>query len=47
MATAISAFARGLAPIMAIEIARRSLDSTLVPGADELEHTLKAALAAR
>jgi chemotaxis protein MotA len=47
MATAISSFARGLAPIMAIEIARRSLDASLVSGADELEHALKAALAAK
>jgi len=47
MATAISSFARGLAPIMAIEIARRSLDESLVPPADELEHALKAALSAK
>lgn len=47
MATAISSFARGLAPIMAIEIARRSLDASLVPPAEELEHALKAALAAK
>ncbi len=47
MATAISSFARGLAPIMAIEIARRSLDASLVPPSDELEHALKAALAAK
>jgi len=47
MATAISSFARGLAPIMAIEIARRSLDASLVPPSDELEHALKAALATK
>ncbi|MGH8018589.1 MAG: motility-associated protein [Opitutaceae bacterium] len=47
MATAISSFARGLAPIMAIEIARRSLDPTLTPGADELEQELKQALSGK
>jgi chemotaxis protein MotA len=47
MAIAISAFARGLAPIMAIEIARRNLDATLTPGSDELEQQLKAALSGR
>lgn len=41
-AIAISGFARGLAPIMAIEVARRSLDKTVQPAADELEQTLKA-----
>lgn len=45
MATAIAAFARGLAPIMAIELARRSLDATLAPSSEELEQMLKAALA--
>jgi chemotaxis protein MotA len=47
MATAISGFAKGLAPIMAIETARRSLDETLTPGADDLEQQLKAALQGR
>lgn len=47
MAIAISAFARGLAPIMAIEIARRNLDASLSPGSDELEQMLKAALAGK
>ncbi|MFA5256887.1 MAG: motility-associated protein [Opitutales bacterium] len=42
MAKAISGFARGLAPIMAVEIARRGLDSTVKPDAEELEKTLKA-----
>jgi chemotaxis protein MotA len=46
MATAMSAYARGLAPIMAIELARRNVDSKLLPGADELEQTLKAAISA-
>lgn len=47
MAIAIAAFARGLAPIMAIEIARRNLDPSLTPGSDELEQMLKAALAGK
>lgn len=47
MATALSAYARGLAPIMAIELARRNVDAKLLPGADELEQTLKAAISAR
>lgn len=47
MATALSAFARGLAPIMAIELARRNVDAKLLPGADDLEVELKAAIAAK
>ena len=47
MATALSAYARGLAPIMAIELARRNVDAKMLPGADELEQTLKAAISAR
>lgn len=47
MAAAIAAFARGLAPIMAIEIARRNLDASLAPGSEELEQMLKAALSGR
>jgi chemotaxis protein MotA len=47
MATAMSAYARGLAPIMAIELARRNVDAKLLPGADELEQTLKAAISPR
>jgi chemotaxis protein MotA len=42
MSKAISGFARGLAPIMAVEIARRGLDSDVKPDADELEKMLKA-----
>ncbi len=38
---AVSGFAKGLAPLMAVEVARRSLDSTVQPGADELEGILK------
>jgi chemotaxis protein MotA len=41
MAKAISGFARGLAPIMAVEIARRSLEADVKPDAEELEKTLK------
>lgn len=41
MVSAISGFAKGLAPIMAVEIARRSLESDVQPDADELEKTLK------
>lgn len=41
MASAVSGFAKGLAPLMAIEIARRSLTSEVQPAADELENTLK------
>ncbi len=42
MSRAISGFARGLAPIMAVEIARRALEEAVRPEADELEKTLKA-----
>jgi chemotaxis protein MotA len=41
MSKAISGFARGLAPIMAVEIARRGLDEDVKPEADELEKILK------
>jgi chemotaxis protein MotA len=41
MTKAISGFARGLAPIMAVEIARRGLDEECKPEADELEKILK------
>jgi len=37
----VSGFATGMAPIMAVEIARRSLDAAVQPGADELEQMLK------
>lgn len=40
--SAISGFAKGLAPLTAVEVARRSLDSTVQPGAEQLETTLKA-----
>jgi chemotaxis protein MotA len=41
MSKAISGFARGLAPVMAVEIARRGLDEDVKPEADELEKILK------
>jgi chemotaxis protein MotA len=39
---AVAGFAKGLAPMTAVEVARRSLDSSVQPGASELEATLKA-----
>ena len=42
MSQAVSGFAKGLAPLMAIEIARRSLETEVQPGSDELEEILKA-----
>ncbi len=44
---AVSGFAKGLAPLMAVEVARRSLESTVQPGADELESILKSLPPAR
>jgi chemotaxis protein MotA len=41
MSKAIAGFAKGLAPIMAVEIARRSLEKNVQPDAEELERTLK------
>ncbi|WP_404423628.1 motility-associated protein [Nibricoccus sp. IMCC34717] len=38
---AVAGFAKGLAPLTAVEVARRSLDHTVQPGAEELENTLK------
>jgi len=38
---AVSGFAKGLAPLTAVEVARRSLDSSVQPGADELEAAVK------
>lgn len=38
---AVSGFAKGLAPLTAVEIARRSLDSHVQPNGAELEKTLK------
>ena len=39
---AVAGFAKGLAPLTAVEVARRSLDSNVQPGANELEAALKA-----
>jgi len=39
---AVAGFAKGLAPLTAVEIARRSLDSNVQPGAEELEASVKA-----
>jgi chemotaxis protein MotA len=39
--SAVAGFAKGLAPLTAVEVARRSLDSGVQPEADELEHALK------
>ena len=38
---AVSGFAKGLAPLTAVEVARRSLDSSVQPGAEELETAVK------
>jgi chemotaxis protein MotA len=38
---AVAGFAKGLAPLTAVEVARRSLDSNVQPGANELEAALK------
>lgn len=42
MAAAIINFGKGLAPLMAVEVARRALTKDIRPGADELEGILKA-----
>lgn len=41
IATAVVGFAGGMAPIMAVEMARRGLSSEVKPDADELEKMLK------
>jgi flagellar motor component MotA len=41
IASSVSGFANGMAPIMAVETARRSLPSDVKPSADELEEMLK------
>ncbi len=38
---AVESFAHGMAPLTSVEIARRSLESCIQPGADELETSLK------
>jgi chemotaxis protein MotA len=40
--SAVAGFAKGLAPLTAVEVARRSLDSGVQPSAEELETKLKA-----
>jgi chemotaxis protein MotA len=42
IATAVNEFANGMAPIMAVEAARRSLSGEMRGGADEMETMLKA-----
>lgn len=44
---AVASFAKGLAPLTAVEIARRSLDSSVQPSGEELETTLKGMPAGR
>lgn len=46
MVQAVGGFTTGLSPQMAIEVARRALDASLQPPADELEAMLKAAVSA-
>jgi chemotaxis protein MotA len=41
IATAVTGFANGMAPIMAIEVARRGLNTEVKPRADTLEAMLK------
>lgn len=41
MSSSITGFSKGLAPMMAIEISRRSLEKSVQPEADELESILK------
>jgi chemotaxis protein MotA len=38
---AVAGFAKGLAPLTAVEVARRSLDGSVQPGAEELETAVK------
>jgi chemotaxis protein MotA len=44
IATAITGFAGGMAPVMAIEMARRGLDEEVRPTADELETLVKGSI---
>jgi chemotaxis protein MotA len=46
ISVAVIGFANGMAPVMAIEVARRGLSSEVKPSADEMEAMLKAATAA-
>jgi chemotaxis protein MotA len=45
IATSVIGFANGMAPIMAVEVARRGLSSEVKPSADDLESMLKAVTA--
>lgn len=42
IAKAVTGFSNGMAPIMAIELARRSLDPCVQPGAEELDEMIRA-----
>lgn len=46
IASAVAGFSSGMAPIMAVEMARRGLDSEMKPSADELENMVKSISAA-
>ncbi len=46
MVQAIGGFTSGLSPAMAMEVARRALDTSLQPGGEELETAMKAAVSA-
>ena len=41
IAASVIGFANGMAPVMAVEIARRGLSSDVKPSANELESLLK------
>jgi flagellar motor component MotA len=41
MASAVVGFANGMAPVMAVEVARRGLTSDVKPSAEALEEMLK------
>jgi len=47
IATAVTSFAQGLAPVMAVEMARRGVGTDVRPTADEMETMLKQLSAAR
>jgi chemotaxis protein MotA len=41
IASSVVGFANGMAPLMAVEVARRALNSDVRPGADEFEAMMK------
>ena len=47
IANSVIGFANGMAPIMAVEVARRGLSSELKPTADDLENLLKSAVSGK